>query len=95
MFKRKRGIKLSYYKQGFVYFWCANYSALPMSSRRAIQKLCDEVAGADSTALLAFLTKPEKTAVAVSMQYFISEKKLYSLRARFYEEFWKRRIFEK
>lgn len=94
MFKKKRGIHLSYQRQGLVYFWCANYSALPLNSKRAIRNLCDEVAGVDSAALMAFLTKPEKNAVAVSMQYFISEKKLYSLRETFYEEFWKRRVFE-
>lgn len=95
MFKRKRGIQLSYIRQGLVYFWCANYGSLSSSSRHAIRSLCDEVAGRDSDALLTFLTKTEKTAVAVSMQYFVSEKKLYRYREAFYEEFWKRRVFEK
>ena len=95
MFKYKRGIRLSYLKQGFVYFYCANFGSLPKSTKHEIQKLCDEVAGKDSAALLCLLTKPERTAVAVSMNYFVPEKRLYSLRARFYEEFWRRRVFEK
>lgn len=94
MFKEKRGIHLSYLKQGFVYFYCANYKFLPLSAKRAVQRLCDEIAGKDSSALLCFLTKPEKNAVNVSMNYFVSEKKLYIYRARFYEEFWKREIFK-
>lgn len=95
MFKRKRGIKLSYEQQGMVYFFCANYARLPRTSKVAIRKLCDEIAGRDSDALLVYLTKPEKDVGNVARNCFVSEKKLYKYRAQFYEEFWRRRVFEK
>lgn len=94
MFKKKNGIRLSYQKQGFVYFYCANYKFLPLYAKRAIRSLCDEIAGKDSTALFCFLTKPEKNAINVSMNYFTPEKKLYAYRALFYEAFWEREIFK-
>ena len=94
MFKRKRGIHLSYYKQGFVYFYCANYKSLPHQAKAKIESLCDEIAGRDSAALLSLLTNPEKSVLNISMNHFISEKQLYRLRALFYEAFWKREIYK-
>lgn len=95
MFKRKKGIKLSYFKQGFVYFYCANYKSLSKSKRLSIDRLCEEVGDGDGSALRAFLISADETALSISQKYFMSEKKLFRLRAKFYEEFWNRRIFEK
>ena len=83
MFKKKRGIRLSYYKQGLVYF-------LPKSYRDLICKLCVDVGGADSDALFALLTKPEFSVSGISIKFYVSEKKLYNLREKFYLEFWER-----
>ena len=90
MFKKQRGIRLSYYKQGLVYFLCANFHSLPKSYRDLICKLCVDVGGADSDALFALLTKPEFSVSGISIQFYVSEKKLYNLREKFYLEFWER-----
>lgn len=89
LFKRKRSIRLSYYRQGLIYFLCANYSSLPQTCRDAIDRICNEVGGDYRDALFAVLTEKERNTSSVSMQYFVSNKRLFNLRARFYEEFWK------
>lgn len=89
LFKRKRSIRLSYYRQGLIYFLCANYSSLPKLYRDAIDRICSETGGDYRDALFAVLTEKERNTSSVSMQYFVSNKRLFNLRARFYEEFWK------
>ncbi len=89
LFKRKRSIRLSYYRQGLIYFLCANYCSLPKLYRDAIDRICNETGGDYRDALFAVLTEKERNTSSVSMQYFVSNKRLFNLRARFYEEFWK------
>ena len=90
LFKRKKGIKLTYNQQGFVYFLCMNYDVLPASTKSLIKKLCDEVGGFNSLALFVFLTDPYMSSEAISQRYFVSVTRLGIMRAEFYERFYKK-----
>lgn len=56
MFKKYRSIRLPYEKQGYIYFQCRNYSALPPGQRQRIRRTCAAVADRYADALFAFLT---------------------------------------
>lgn len=85
MFKKKRGIKIPYNKQGMIYFTCMNIKSQPEETQEKIKRLCCDVAGIHSDALFAMLTDDTKNVTAVAMKYYISESQLYLYRKRFYE----------
>ena len=84
-FKKKRSIDLSYNKQGLIYFTCLNYNEQLPVIREKINRLCDEVGGVYSKALFELMTR-SKSVLQISMEYYISETKLYVLRKEFYEK---------
>ncbi len=84
-FKKMRGIKLSYEKQGIIYFTCQNVREQPTEIKNKIKKLCEKVAGADSKALYLLLTSNKDTVQSIALKFFIAERKLYQLRKVFYE----------
>lgn len=94
MFKKKRSIDLPCCAQGLIYFYCANYKRLSPAQRKRIDKLCDEIGGQYGPALRSYLIHPEESAISVSMKYFVPEKKVYNLRAKFYKEFWERGLYK-
>ncbi len=84
MFRKRRGISLSYPMQGFICFSCLTYDAQPISVKSKIDNLCDEIGGEYRDALFEFLTT-EKTVTEISLKHYVSETKLYNLRKKFYE----------
>lgn len=87
MFKKRRGIKVPYNKQGLIYFTCMNFKNLPEDKQNNIVNLCREVAGEYADALLLLLTDDTKNIHAVAMRYYTSESQLYRFRKRFYERY--------
>lgn len=85
MFKKRRGIKLSYNRQGLIHFTCINWKIQPKEIQDKIFDLCQEVGGEDAQALEEVMTT-EKSILSISMKYFVSEKRLYTLRKMFYEK---------
>lgn len=86
MFKKKRGIKLNYNRQGLIYFTCMNIHKQPRDIQERIMALCDQIAGEDGRALFELLTNDRKSVLSVSMEYIVPEKKLYTYRKEFYEK---------
>lgn len=87
MFKKRRGIKISYNAQGLIYFKCMNIKELPEEEQQRIRALCDEIAGEYSGALFTILTDDTKNIHAVAMQHCTSESQLYRFRKKFYERY--------
>ena len=85
MFRKRRGIKLPYNKQGLIYFTCMNIKSLPEAEQKRIADLCREVAGEHAEALYTLVTDDTKNIYAVAMQHYVSESLLYLYRKRFYE----------
>ena len=87
MFKRKRGINLSYEEQGLVFFVCKNYKKLPNEVKAKIVMLCKYVAGEDWKPLFLLLTTKGRDIEQLASEYYISDKRLTKYRKAFYESF--------
>ena len=87
MFKKFRGIRLPYKKQGLIYFTCVNLQDMPCDVKEKIMNLCTEVGGQNYKALYEVVTNDNKSILQISKEYFINEKKLYRMRKEFYERF--------
>ncbi len=92
MFRKLRGVKLSYIEQGVIYFTCMNYKNLSEPTREKIHNLCEEVckvcgeeAELYEKALLEFVTNQYVGVTGIVMKYYVSDKLLYKLRRKFYE----------
>lgn len=86
MFKKRKGVHIPYNKQGLIYFTCVNVKDMPEEVQNKILNLCIEVAGEDYKALYEVMTNDKKSVLSISLEYFLSEKKLYRLRKEFYEK---------
>jgi hypothetical protein len=85
MFKKRRGIKVPYNKQGLIYFTCANIADMPEEIQIKIVDLCKEVGNEHSGVLYEVMTNSSKSICALAMDYHISETQLYHYRKKFYE----------
>lgn len=85
MFKKRRGIRLSYNKQGLIYFTCMNIKDMPDDVKQKILNLCIEVSGQHYKALYTMLTDDSKNIHVIAMDFHISETQLYFYRKKFYE----------
>lgn len=84
-FKKRRGIHMPYNKQGLIYFVCMNYKDMPEDIQKKILNLCMEIGQEDYRALFDVVTNDNKSIVSISLEYFISERRLYEMRKKFYE----------
>lgn len=86
MFKKRRGIKIPYNKQGLVYFTCVNYKDMPEDIQEKIKKLCCDIGGEEYyEVLFKVVTDSSKSIRSLAMEYYISEMSLYRFRKQFYE----------
>lgn len=85
MFKKRRGIKIPYNRQGLIHFTCVNYRDLPDEVLDKIVALSAEVGGEHGEVLFEVMTNDTKSIRALAMEYHISESQLYLYRKRFYE----------
>lgn len=85
-FKKLRGVNLPYNKQGLIYFTCMTVKEQPYEVQQKILKLCIEVAEGHYRALYEALTTDSETFDTIARKHFTNEKKLYSLRKRFFEK---------
>ena len=86
MFKKFRGIRLPYNKQGLIYFTCVNMQEMSDEVKEKITNLCMEVGKEDYKALYDVVTNNNKSILQISHEYFLNEKKLYKMRKDFYEK---------
>lgn len=86
MFKYKPGIKVSYERQGYIYFKSRSYNTLDSEEQSVIDKLCREIGGEYSSALFAFVTT-DASATKISIDYYLSKATLYRLVKEYYEKF--------
>ena len=86
MFRYKRGVKVDYDRQGYIYFVSLMYKNLPPEDQQAILNLCLQCGGEHYQALFEFVTT-DTTATALSMKHYLSKKTLYRAVRRYYENF--------
>ena len=78
-FRKLKGIKLPYHRQGYFYFLCKNTDIAPPEDVKRLKEICAEIAGENEQALYIFLTTG-RSAVSVAMQFYIRENNLYQWR---------------
>ena len=83
-FRKLRGVRLSWERQGYVYFTCQTFENQPKRTQEKICRLCNRHGGEYSDALFELLTT-KRSVVAVAMKYNVSDRTLYRLRREFYE----------
>ncbi len=89
MFKKRKGIHISYNKQGIIYFTCVDFKNQPEEVQTKIKCLCRNISekfGEKEEILFKFLTDDKVSATSLSLKYFVPEKKLYRMRKEFYEK---------
>lgn len=86
MFKKMRGIKLPYKRQGLIYFMCANYADMSFRVREKIDQVCIE-AGEEYYQALRDVLIGKKTVRRAAMDCPCSETTLYRKRNEFYLRF--------
>ena len=91
MFKKLRGIHLSYERQGFTRFVCLTYDEQPQDVKDRILNLCIRVAGDKYQALFELMTT-QKSVVSIAGKYFVSNSSMYNFRRKFYYTWWGVRI---
>ena len=84
-FKKIRGVNLPEEKQGLIRYTCLTYRDQPAHIQRKIRRLCEEQGGCYSAALWEIMCTQESV-TSISMRHHVSERGLYDLRKRFYEE---------
>ena len=86
-FRYRKGIRVSYQRQGFIYFTSKRIGELPKEQQEKILAHCKRIGGADySEALLAFMTR-EIGLESVCRRFHVSESTLKRKVKRYYEEF--------
>ena len=85
MFKKRRGIHISYEQQGLIYFTCVNYKDMPDEIQDKIQRLCQEVGKEYAEVLYKVVTDTKRSIRSLAIEYHISETQLYHYRKKFYE----------
>ncbi len=86
MFRYKRGIRVPYLRQGYIYFTSRLYEELPERDRARIDALCRRHGGRNWMALRDYVTT-DVSATEIEMRYFISRSTLYRIVRRYYEGF--------
>ena len=84
MFKKRRGIKLPYNKQGLVHFACMDVKDMSESEVDKIKQICSDVAGEYAEALFTLVTNDKYTVDGVARIYYVSTSNLYKYRRKFY-----------
>lgn len=86
MFRYKRGVKVDYDRQGYIYFVSRMYKELPAEDQQAILNLCLACGGEHYQALFEFVTT-DAGATAVCTKHFLSRSTLERAVRRYYESF--------
>lgn len=86
MFRYKKGIRVSYARQGYIYFTSLLYPELTEAERERIRKICRKAGGEYAGALLEFVTT-EAGADKVCRKHYLSRSTLYRAVRRYYETF--------
>lgn len=67
---------------------CLNYKDRPKHEQEKIRRLCDKCGGAYSAALFRVMTT-EDSITKISLEYNVSQSRLYDFRRDFYESWFK------
>lgn len=86
LFRFKSAVKVSYNRQGYIYFVSRLFRELGEEEQRAILDLCREAGGEYQQALFEYVTMGASV-TELTMKHFISRGTLFRIIRRYYESF--------
>lgn len=86
MFRYKPSIKVSYNRQGYIYFVSLHCHELPQKAQKKIRQLCQDVGGDYAPALLERVTT-SASVDTVCKEHFLDRSTLDRAVRRYYEGF--------
>lgn len=86
MYRYKRGIKVGYVRQGYIYFVSLMFDQLDERRKNKILKLCAECGGQYAEALFEFVTT-ETNSSDIERKHFVSKSTLNRCVRKYYERF--------
>ena len=86
MFKKRRGIKVPYKRQGLICFICLDYKNQPIQTKNKIITLYSKIGGEHFAALFEMLTTDTDVERICRKYHIGSSTTLYRLRKEFYEK---------
>ena len=86
MFRFKESVRVSYKRQGYIYFTSLRYDELDEGRQRKIRELCRECGGAHSKALFRAVTT-ETSEDLICDDHYISKSTLSRMKREYYERF--------
>lgn len=86
MFRFKSGIRVSYNRQGYIYFASLLFGEMTAADQKKIRTLCLRCGGEYGEALMEFVTT-DADATYISRKYNISRETLHRCVRRYYERF--------
>lgn len=85
-FRFHQGIRLSYDRQGYIYFKSRLYHQLPEEEKKRMNEIINAAGGEYRTALFVFVTT-DHGARYICVRYGLSKATLYRAVKRYYESF--------
>ena len=86
MFRYKKGVKVGYNRQGYIYFTSLLYRELPQEKRNIIDELCKKCGGDYEDALKRYVTTSDSV-TKITMECYVSRTHLYRAVKKYYEAF--------
>lgn len=81
----KKNYRMSYKKQGYIFFACQNYDAMSARMKKKIDRLCEEIGKDDSKALFEAMTG-DRSVERIAARHFVNRHKLYKMIHEFYRK---------
>ena len=86
MFRFKNSLRVSYKRQGYIYFTSLRYDELDEKKKQKIKDLCRECGGEHSKALFKAVTT-ETSLDYICDTHYVSKATLYRAMREYYEKF--------
>ena len=86
IFRKLRGVNLTYREQGMIWFTCVNYDKQPQRVKDKIKRLCRECGGEYEEALFVLLTRENVSIPWLEQTYYVSASNIYRRRIQFFEK---------
>ena len=84
-FVYRKNYRMTYKKQGYIFFCCQNYSALSSRLKKKIDRLCAEVGKENSKALFEALTA-DRSVELTAARHFVNKHSLYKMLHEFFRK---------
>lgn len=86
MYRYKKSVRVSYDKQGYIYFFSRLYNELDPDAQAYIRKIAGEAGGEHAEAVMRYVTTDD-SATKICAECYLSKATLHRAVAKYYELF--------